>query len=258
MSAFVALIYHNLDTEPRHEYAVKPTVFREQLAYLQDRGFVMEGFRELARRLESAEPFPPQYGVISFDDGHRSNLEAAEIVREAGYQATFFLTRNVMNAEGFLRESAVTRLAELCSLGSHGLSHHSLLKMPESEARRELGDSRKWLEDLTSAPVLSFSPPGGDLGRRNQRLALELGYTLIGDSFEWWNHPANLATTRLVHRVMVYGSYSLREFARIVELKRSFFIRRGIRSALLGVSKRILTESGLSRAARLKRLLRRN
>lgn len=254
MSAFVTLMYHNLDHEPRHEYAVRPADFDRQLAWLSDQGFTVEGFPELEKRLQDASEFPPRYCVLSFDDGHVSNLDAARRVLRAGFQATFFITRSATRERpGFLDEAGVRELAGLCSVGSHTLSHRSLCKLPAGELRQELLESRVWLERLVERPVRWLSAPGGDLGRRELRAARELGYTLVGDSIEWWNRPARLERTGLVHRTMVYASYGLADFARLLERRPSFFLRRRLRSAAVGAAKRWLPEETVLRLSRWKR-----
>lgn len=251
---FVALMYHNLEAEPRHEYAIRPAVFARQLAWLADEGFVVEGFRELDERLARPDAFPRRYCVLTFDDGHASNLRAARMVREAGFQATFFITRDVTRGcEGFLDEDGVRELGELCSLGSHGVTHRSLLKLGRDEVRWELEESRRWLEDLSGGPVPWFSAPGGDIDARVERIARSLGFTLLGNSIEWWNRPERVTRTGVVHRTMVYASYGTREFERILRQERRFFLRRRLRSAVVQTGKRWLPERTALRLARLKR-----
>lgn len=253
MSAFVALMYHNLEPEPRHEYAITPTAFAAQLDWLADHGYVAEGFSELAARLAGRQPFPPRYCVLSFDDGHESNLLAAEMIRRAGFQATFFITRDAGRQPGFLREDGVRELSRLCSLGSHGVSHRSLIKLSSPEARRELAESREWLEALSGSAIRWFSAPGGGIDRRIRRLAFEAGYSLVGNSIEWWNRPAAVATTRVVHRVMVFRSYALSTFAAVVERRVGWLARRRLRSAVVLTAKRLLSEEAVLRVARWKR-----
>ncbi|MCP4663923.1 MAG: polysaccharide deacetylase family protein [bacterium] len=253
MNTFVALMYHNLEPVPESEYGIELAVFAAQLEWLGGHGFVAEGFPGLARRLAEGNPFPERYCVLSFDDGHASNLQAAEMVCRAGFQATFFLNRAASKRPQFLAGDGILELSRLCSLGSHGISHRSLVKMALSQVRRELRDSKQWLEEIGGEPIRWFSAPGGDADDRLRRLALEEGYRLIGNSVEWWNRPTRLSETRVVNRIMIFRSYTMRDFARILEQRPSLLVRRRLRSVLVSAGKRCLPESWIHRVSRWKR-----
>ncbi len=258
MSTFAALMYHNLAPRPEHEYAVTPDRFREQLRWLGDQGFVAEGLPELHDRLASKQALPRRYAVLTFDDGHKSNLLAAEIVREAGFQATFFLTRDACrNRAEFLDEAEIRELSRLCSVGSHGVTHQSLLKLAPRRVLAELSDSKAWLEDLLAQPVPWFSAPGGDIDAAVVRQALDCGYSLVGNSREWLNRHSAVAGSRTVNRIMIFRAYDLRQFGRIVRLELPFLVRRRLRSGLVALAKRALSEKAIHRLSRFKRRLRR-
>ncbi len=255
-SHFTALMYHNLERQPRDEYALEPRDFEAQLSWLASEGFVAEGFPELTERLSAPGPWPARYCVLTFDDGHESNLQAAEMVRRAGFQATFFITRHI-SLPHFLDDEGVRELSAICSVGSHGVTHRALIKLPTAEVKRELSESRQWLEDVTGAPVPWFSAPGGAIDRRVRRLAVGAGYALIGNSVEGWNRAAAVASRQLVNRVMIYRSYDARVFSRIVRLDRWFLLRRRLRSAAVLAAKHLLSERAVLRVSRWKRQLRR-
>ena len=240
MSRFISLMYHNLESGQENRYTVSEATFSQQITWLIDAGYVVEGFPELARRLVCQE-IPPRYVVLSFDDGHRSNLRAAEILRHAGAQATFFLTRDYCRQRAdFLRDDEIKVLANLCSVGSHGLSHAPLSRLGMLQLRSELAESRAWLEDLISRPVTSFSAPGGFISAAVVRLAWSLGYTMAGNSVEWWNEAAVVARTRLVNRVTIRQGMTLKSFIRAVEGEPGYLISRRMRANILGLVKRVV------------------
>jgi hypothetical protein len=91
------------------------------------------------------------------------------------------------------------------------------------------------------------------MDRRIRRLAIEAGYSLLGDSIEWWNRPAAVVSSRVAHRVMVFRSYELEAFARILQRDVAWLTRRRLRSTLVLQAKRLLSEQAVLRAARWKR-----
>jgi peptidoglycan/xylan/chitin deacetylase (PgdA/CDA1 family) len=250
MSRFISLMYHNLEPGRANSYAVSSKTFREQLAWLTAEGYVIEGFPGLERRL-ACWNFPARYVVLSFDDGHRSNLEAASILREYGAQATFFLTRDFCRQlPDFLQADEIRALAQLCSVGSHGISHAPLSRLSATAVRAELTASRVWLEDLVGAAVTSFSAPGGFINRQVLHIALGLGYRLAGNSVDWWCEPAQVERSRLVNRVAVRQGMTLPSFASLVRGKQGFLVRRRLRAGVLELAKRVLPLQQYDRLSR--------
>jgi peptidoglycan/xylan/chitin deacetylase (PgdA/CDA1 family) len=76
-------------------------------------------------------------------------------------------------------------------IGSHGMSHRILTRIPEEEARREIADSRRTIaERLGTAPRL-FAYPNGDRSERLKEIVRDAGYAFAfsirgtpGDRFD--------------------------------------------------------------------------
>lgn len=240
MSRFVALMYHNLEHDPANRYSLPVETFEQQVAWLRAEGYVIEGFPELEARLARGA-FPERYVVMTFDDGHRSNLRAAEILSRAGARATFFLTRDFCRHNpAFLRDGEIRALASLCSVGGHGVTHAPLSRLDAARARAELAESKAWLEDVTGSPVTTMSAPGGFVNRAVLRQALDLGYTLVGNSVEWWNEPPTVNAERLVNRVAVWQGMPLGLFTRIVQHDARYLRQRRLRAGALELVKRAI------------------
>lgn len=118
--------------------------------------------------------------AITFDDGHSSDIMAAEMLRRHGLKATFFITWNYLGTAGYLRPVDVKAIAaDGFRVGAHGLNHWRLSTLDEPVLRRELGDSKKRLEDLIGAPVRDLACPFGAYNRRVIVAARELGYRSV-------------------------------------------------------------------------------
>jgi peptidoglycan/xylan/chitin deacetylase (PgdA/CDA1 family) len=240
MSRFVALMYHKLHDSPRGHYTITHGDFRSQLAWLKAEGFTIEGFRELDQRLGRNDT-PAKYVVMSFDDGHKSDLRAAELVREAGGQATFFLTKSLCGSRSsFLNVQEVKELATLGSVGTHGVTHNPLSGMSAERMRSELSESKQWLEDLLGESVYTFSAPGGYITERVADTAFELGYRILGNSKEWCNDSSRVAATRVVNRIAIRNSFSSAIFPDIASGATTFLLKRRLRAGLLLIPKKVM------------------
>ena len=241
MSRFVALMYHGLKDAPTGNYSISFKAFNAQLRWLKDEGYVVEGLPELEHRLEQND-FPQRYAVMTFDDGHKSDLRAAEMLRKQDAQATFFIVRDYsQNEKGFLNENEIRELSNLCSVGSHGITHAPISRMSLSEMQFELSESKKWLENVVGRRVDMFSAPGGFISSSVVRQARSLGYSLCGSSVEWSNEPGRVMDSRVVDRIAIRRSFLMPAFKKAVRGDLTFLLQRRLRSHLLSIPKRLLS-----------------
>lgn len=228
-------MYHDFAESAQGTYTLGWRAFFDQLDRLRDARWVVEGFGGLEPRLQPGD-FPPRYALLSFDDGYRSFLQVAEALHARGQRGTFFLTRDYCRQRpGFLRENEIRELAACAEVGTHGLTHLPLSLLTADRLRRELEDSKHWLEDLIGREVRYMSAPGGYWNNATQRLALEAGYALVGNSIEWGNRPERVARTRQVHRVAIRSHFNRRQFERILAGDLRFFLGRRLRSWVLAL-----------------------
>ncbi|WP_429807743.1 polysaccharide deacetylase family protein [Ensifer sp. B1-9] len=82
-----------------------------------------------------------------------------------------------------LDETGLRRLIEspLASLGAHTISHRSVARLSDADARREIRESAERIEAITGRRPLTFAYPYGDapaVSRRDHRIVADLGFTL--------------------------------------------------------------------------------
>jgi peptidoglycan/xylan/chitin deacetylase (PgdA/CDA1 family) len=240
-SKFACLTYHAIGNEFA-QYVISEDQLRNQLEFLSQEGFVVEGFEQLEFRLRANSIFPRKYVLLTVDDGHESALRVADQLESCGCNATFFPTRDKARGKpGYLRPEEMLQLRRRgFSLGTHGTTHRNLTAMSEQACAAELEGSKKWLEDVTGEEVRYMAAPGGFVSRRVLRLAYGYGYRLIGTCRESVNPVSTLDLPGTLNRVNVRRHFSLADFRRIVENDFGFYLRRRIRSNLLWLPKQIL------------------
>lgn len=115
-----------------------------------------------------------RYLTISVDDGHPTDSRTADLLRDAGLKATFYVPatnpqRPVMSP------AALRALADSFEIGAHTFNHCALAPLADREALREIRDGKSWLEDRIGQPVVSFCYPLGKFNRRTPALVREAG-----------------------------------------------------------------------------------
>lgn len=192
-------------------YTVQTGIFRDQMRYLHRQGFRAILLDEIPGLVLNERSV-----VLTFDDGHRSNITLAlPILQEFGFHAEFFVTTGWIGRPNFLTPEDIRHLGRNgMGVGSHGANHVFLDELSESEAVQELVSSRATLTQLTQRPVQWFSAPGGRLRPRLELLAAQAGFRGVCTSAPGLFRPDPLRTR--VPRLTVRGTTSLQDFARLV------------------------------------------
>lgn len=185
------LLYHKIGRPPRGArvagHYVSPGLFRRHLAYLKGRGYESVSLPDVVRTDRALPPLPVG---ITFDDGYRCLYkEAFPALQEFGFGAVVFLVAGALGgtnaweqavgdvAEPLLELGQIREMQEGgIEFGSHTMGHPHLTALATEEARREIAESRRRLEDSLCAPCRSFAYPYGDWDARVRGLVAEAGY----------------------------------------------------------------------------------
>jgi peptidoglycan/xylan/chitin deacetylase (PgdA/CDA1 family) len=186
------LLFHRVtDAVPEDGLTVGTARFRRICGLLRNR-FRVAPLAEVFRLARGGGPVPPRTVAVTFDDGYRDNLGAAETLAEHGLPACFFVsTAYVGAARPFPWDAGLPRMPNLTwddvrrlaalghEIGSHTVTHANLGAASPEDVRRELAESKAAIEREVGRPVRWLAYPYG--GPRDARpglaaLAAEAGY----------------------------------------------------------------------------------
>lgn len=251
MNKFIALTYHSIGDNSGNEYNIRINTFKDQMNWLRLQGYKVEGFREFNKRTTLNE-WPDRYVLLTFDDGYKSFLQAANILNDLSFNATFFLTKDwCNNKSNFLVDEEIKELSLTNEIGSHTISHPYLTKIPSQNIKYELSESKKWIQDLIQKDVISLSAPNGYINDNIINIAINSGYKFIGNSIEWWNNNENIYSSNLINRIAIRKSYSTDTFKKIINRDIFYFLVRKARTHFLSIPKSILNEKQYNKIHKL-------
>ena len=208
MKAVPILTYHSLD-DTGSVISTAPAAFRSQMRQLRDRGYQGISLGALLDAWDGGAPLPARPVVLTFDDAFGSVGEvAAPVLCEVGFRATIFAVAGYCGRDNDWPTQGVgaprlpllswSQLNALASdgfeIGSHGLNHAPLDRLGRAEARAEIADSRKRLEDGLSRSVTLFAFPYGVADRASRELvathyraacSVEMATARPGDDRHW-------------------------------------------------------------------------
>ena len=181
----IALVYHAIDTPADRTlspWSLPARVFANHLRMLRDEGYLghtIDGLHDAQ---------PGRHLAITFDDGYRNNLIAAEALEQTGFPATFFIVSGDLgkpprwhDSDGprdtLMDPTALQALAARgFEIGSHGQQHERLTRLPIESVVAAMESSRRELSAIVQRPVVSLAYPYGDWNAEVLACAQRAGY----------------------------------------------------------------------------------
>lgn len=154
-------MYHEVVPQKLSKFSVNSQQFEAQLKTLVDSGinsYILDHTTFNADNMNDQ-----RYCMLTFDDGHVSNLQAARKLAERGLTAYFYLIKDFsLQKEDYLDENSIKEIAAMGHhLGIHGKNHDHWTKMEGKKLINDLRETKAWVEQLIGKPVITCSAPGG-------------------------------------------------------------------------------------------------
>ncbi len=190
----ICLMYHEIelpgrelaDSDPGYtRYAVSLASFREQMQFLKSAG---------RRGINVTQMLSSTAGTgvaLTFDDGCETDLiTAAPLLKDFGFQATFYITVGFLGKPGFMSRAQARELGESgFEIGCHSLTHPYLTDVDAAGLEMEIAGAKKQLEDILGRAVTHYSCPGGRWSGRVAEVAKRAGYESVATSQVGVNRP---------------------------------------------------------------------
>jgi peptidoglycan/xylan/chitin deacetylase (PgdA/CDA1 family) len=158
---------------------VTAEIFDQQMQYLQDKGYHVITFSDLADYFEKGRELPTLPVIISFDDGWETQFEyALPSLEKYHYTATFFVVTNYIGRPGFISWPQLQTLqTDGMIIGSHSRSHPRLNKIKDpAELWDQIYNSKTILETQLEAPIEEFAYPYGSYNAKAAAAVKLAGY----------------------------------------------------------------------------------
>jgi peptidoglycan/xylan/chitin deacetylase (PgdA/CDA1 family) len=239
----VYLMYHEIEragralvaSEPGYvRYCITEADFRAQLAHLTTQGYRGASVTEALTSTDQSE----RLIALTFDDGSETDcLIAAPLLKEAAFNATFYVIAGRVNQSGYLNEQQLRQLSDAgFEIGCHSMTHAYLDGLNNASLRVEIAEAKTRLEQVTGKRVAHFSCPGGRWNRHVARVAREAGYESVATSRIGVN--SNATDPMKLARVAVMRDVTIAEFDRLCRAEG--FTARRARAGILNAAKTIL------------------
>ncbi len=149
--------YHRfVEKVRRPDTEITPAAFEAQMKGLKDRGITVIPMQDFLAWKRSEKSIPPRCAVLTFDDGWKSQYEAAwPILKKYNYPVTLFIYTEGVRGGHFGGGEALTweQLAEMRDAGAdieaHSATHQDLRKPYDKVAKKRLSppEYEQWLQN---------------------------------------------------------------------------------------------------------------
>jgi len=238
-----ALVLHSISAPQSPEertYYLSPARFHRYIQWLKASGYESVGAAEWIRGNSGKKGI-----LLTFDDGYDdlySQLLPATV--QLRLKPLVFLVADRVGASNVWDQMSGLRRRHLLTLdqvremqrhgvefGSHTLTHPYLPDVSDADLRREVGESKRRLEDMLGTEVTSFAYPFGGIDQRVRAAVADAGYDTAFTTHpgvNWWSDPLCLkraevcdTDTFLDFAVKLRTGYSVRQWfaSRIHELE---------------------------------------
>lgn len=116
--------------------------------------------------------------TTSWDDGHKCDLRLAQMLKEHGLKATFYVApeNQEFAKRDLLSLPEIRDLSQDFEIGAHSMTHRRLPAISEQEAATEITGSKAVLQQVTGKEVKVFCYPGGAYTKLHVQLVRDAGY----------------------------------------------------------------------------------
>jgi len=114
--------------------------------------------------------------TTSWDDGYACDRELADMLSKYDLTGTFYVCPQQQHSEQMLTDDDVRALNEQHEVGAHSLTHPRLTRIPPEKAKREVEESKAWVEQMTGKECAMFCFPKGDWNGSIAGLVRQAGF----------------------------------------------------------------------------------
>jgi peptidoglycan/xylan/chitin deacetylase (PgdA/CDA1 family) len=197
------LTLHSVDNQPDDQYTITPDEFRDLVRLLSSE-FRPRTLASIIDDIKNGRTADPRDVLITFDDGYQNNyLHARPILLEQGVSAVFFILPAMLGQYNLWDHPATyihphmtsqevqSLAADGFEIGSHGLTHHNLIKFGRARIYQELKESRTSLERLLEREITAFSYPFGfysSMVLQEAEKVYDIAFAIDNSSSDWFKH----------------------------------------------------------------------
>jgi len=112
--------------------------------------------------------------TTSWDDGNLSDLRIADLLQKYNLPGTFYIP--LFSPKKSLDSKQICEISSNFDIGAHTMTHSRMTDCTDKQAKNEIIESKKYVEDITSKECNSFCFPEGKFLPKHLRMVASAGF----------------------------------------------------------------------------------
>ena len=126
--------------------------------------------------------------TTSWDDGNVLDVRLAELLDKYGVKGTFYIAPNMPR----MSNDEIIAISNRHEIGAHTMDHPLLTEISSEEIKKQIAQSRDYLEKIIGKQVKMFAYPSGDYNTAIIDIVKLLGFKGARTTRDWsWTKPAD-------------------------------------------------------------------
>lgn len=219
------LMFHQVtDTLPAGPYVAPVSKFKEYMQAIYNQRYKTITVTQLSNLIAKKQKLPKNTLVLTFDDGWKSSLVAAEIMTSHNIKGTFYVCSGLHNHPGYLTSTEIKELSNKFEIGAHSHTHYveEYSKLGQVDFRVLIGEmlmSKKKIEQMIEKPVFSYAWPFGYHTLDSIEYAKYIGFTSTVTVENISNNDIN-SNPLIIKRIEISGKCSVDQFNQMIKEKK--------------------------------------
>lgn len=114
--------------------------------------------------------------TTSWDDGYIQDLRLVDLLDQYGIKGTFYVCPHAQHNQKLLSKNNIHTISQHHEIGAHTLRHPHLTTIGDSEAKKEIEESKLWIEKIADKECSMFCYPYGDWNHEIALLVEQAGF----------------------------------------------------------------------------------
>jgi peptidoglycan/xylan/chitin deacetylase (PgdA/CDA1 family) len=186
LSTVPAIMYHDVvGTYKQVWFDTTTAELRQHFEAIRAAGVTPVSMDQLYHHLRDGEPLPEKAILLTFDDAYLGQYENAyPLLKEFNYPAVYFVQTGFVGVPTSKDHFTWEQMQEmdrenLVSFAAHTISHPEDLRLfDDAKLRREIGESKRVMEEKLGHPIDYFAYPAGNRDERVKQYVADAGFKL--------------------------------------------------------------------------------
>lgn len=158
-----------------YNLSINPEDFEKQMKYLKDQGYTTIHLADLVDK-----KVPKKAIVLSFDDGLEDFYTTAlPVLQKYGFTASNGVVTGMIGAHEHMTEAQIRECVKAgIEITSHTVSHLDMSKLSKEQLKKQLAESKSYLEKTFGVVVVGFIYPSGRYNDLAVQAVRDYGYKI--------------------------------------------------------------------------------